>query len=158
VIDGKKCMGCGDCIVVCGTEAVQIQWNQNVPVFLECMMEYALGVIKPKQGKILFVNFINNISPMCDCMGHNDTPIVRDIGIVASLDPVAIDQASADLVNKEAALHNSCLTINTGPGEDKFRGLYPNVDWDIQLDYAEKLGIGTRNYTLEVLETKGLKR
>jgi uncharacterized Fe-S center protein len=157
VIDDKKCIGCGECIVVCATEAVQIRWNQSVPVFLEGMMEYAKGVIAPKKGKILYVNFINNISPMCDCVNHSDAPIVRDIGIVASLDPVAIDQASADLVNREPAFSGTCLKTNTGPGEDKFPGLYPGVDWDIQLDYAEKLGLGSRTYTLTVLKSKGLK-
>jgi uncharacterized Fe-S center protein len=156
-IDEKKCIGCGECIVVCATEAVQIRWNQSVPVFLEGMMEYALGVIREKKGKALYVNFINNISPMCDCVNHSDTPIVRDIGIVASLDPVALDQASADLVNREEAFKGSCLKTNTSPGEDKFRGLYPQVDWEIQLDYAEKLGIGKRDYTLKVLDTLGLK-
>lgn len=157
VINEETCIGCGECIVVCAVEAVQIRWNQSVPVFLEGMMEYAQGVIQAKKGKVLYVNFINNISPMCDCLGHNDTPIVRDIGIVASLDPVALDQASVDLVNREEAFAGSCLTVNTGPGEDKFRGLYPQVDWDIQLDYAEKLGMGSRSYTLEILKTKGLK-
>lgn len=157
VIDEKKCIGCGECIVVCAVEAVQIRWNQSVPVFLEGMMEYALGVIKEKKGKALYVNFINNISPMCDCVNHSDAPIVRDIGIVASLDPVAIDQASVDLVNREEAFKGSCLKTHTSPGEDKFKGLYPQVDWEIQLDYAEKLGLGKRNYTLKVLDTLGLK-
>lgn len=157
VIDETKCIGCGECIVVCAAEAVQIRWDQSVPVFLEGMMEYALGVIKEKKSKVLYVNFINNISPMCDCVNHSDTPIVRDIGIVASLDPVALDQASADLVNKEEAFKGSCLKTHTAAGEDKFKGLYPQVDWEIQLDYAEKLGLGKRAYTLKVLDTLGIK-
>ncbi|MCG2755756.1 MAG: 4Fe-4S ferredoxin, partial [Desulfobacteraceae bacterium] len=77
-----------------------------------------------------------------------DAPIVRDIGMVASKDPVAIDQASADLVNKEYALPGSCLKTNTKPGEDKFRALYPEVDWEIQLDYAEKIKLGSRTYEM----------
>lgn len=157
VIDSEKCIGCGECIVVCAEGAVQIKWNQSVPVFLEGMMEYASAVIKEKKGKALYVNFINNISPMCDCLNHNDTPVVRDIGIAASLDPVALDQASVDLVNKEAAFTDSCLKSHLGAGEDKFKGLYPDVDWEIQLEYAEKIGIGKRNYKLEFLDTLGLK-
>lgn len=157
VIDENLCIGCGECIVVCAVEAVQIRWNQSVPTFLEGMMEYAKAVIQEKKGKMLHVNVINNVSPMCDCVGHNDTPIVRDIGIAASLDPVALDQASVDLINREPAFAGSCLTVNTGAGEDKFKGLYPQVDWGIQLDYAEKLGLGSRDYTLETLKTKGLK-
>ena len=69
--------------------------------------------------------------------------------MVASQDPVAIDQASADLVNQETAVSGSCLTRNTGAGEDKFRGLYPEIDWPYQLEYAEKIGLGSREYTLE---------
>jgi uncharacterized protein len=111
-------------------------------------------VLKNKSNKALFVNFITDISPACDCYGHNDSPLVRDIGILASTDPVAIDQASVDLVNKESALPGSCLKENRGAGEDKFKGLYPYVDWTIQLDYAEQLGLGNRKYNLENLPPK----
>lgn len=149
VLDSKKCIGCGECIIVCPNEAIQIQWDQAIPVFLENMVEYTMGVLKGKEDKTLFLNFITNVSPACDCYGYNDAPIVRDIGIVASKDPVAIDQASVDLVNSEQALPDSCLKTNMASGEDKFRGVYPKVDWTIQLDYAEKLGLGSRSYELE---------
>jgi uncharacterized Fe-S center protein len=149
VLDSKKCIGCGECILVCPNEAIQIQWDQAIPVFLENMVEYTMGVLKGKEDKTLFLNFITNVSPACDCYGYNDAPIVRDIGIVASKDPVAIDQASVDLVNSEQALPDSCLKTNMASGEDKFRGVYPKVDWTIQLDYAEKIGLGSRSYELE---------
>ncbi|NOY70621.1 MAG: DUF362 domain-containing protein [Deltaproteobacteria bacterium] len=148
VIDGKKCIGCGECILICEQGAIQIQWSQSVPVFQESMVEYAAGVLKTKPNKSLFINFINQVSPGCDCLPYNDTPIVRDIGIAASLDPVAIDQACVDLVNNEPALPGSCLTTNTGPGEDKFKGVYPGIEWRTQLEYAEEIGLGTREYEL----------
>ncbi|MFZ5571957.1 MAG: DUF362 domain-containing protein [Thermodesulfobacteriota bacterium] len=148
VIDAGKCIGCGECILICPNEAIQIQWNQSVPVFLENMAEYTMGVLKGKRGRALFINFLTNISPACDCYSHNDTPIVRDIGILASKDPVAIDQASVDLVNRETALPGAALKTNTAAGEDKFKGIYPYVEWPHQLDYAESLGIGTRSYEL----------
>ncbi|MCP4352587.1 MAG: DUF362 domain-containing protein [Desulfobacterales bacterium] len=148
VINQKKCIGCGECILICPNSAIDIQWNQAIPVFMENMAEYTEGVLKDKQGKLLFLNFITGISPACDCNPFNDAPIVRDIGITASKDPVAIDQASVDLVNREHALPGSCLETNIKPGEDKFRGVYPNVDWSVQLEYAEKIGIGTREYEL----------
>ena len=88
------------------------------------------------------------ISPACDCYGHNDAPIVGDLGVMISTDPVAVDQASVDRVNGETALEGSCLTSHKKAGEDKFRGLYPEIDWTIQLDYGEKLGLGTREYEL----------
>ena len=67
---------------------------------------------------------------------------------MASVDPVAIDQASVDLVNRQKALEGTCLAANKNFGEDKFRGLYPKVDWTIQLEYAEKIGLGSREYEL----------
>jgi uncharacterized Fe-S center protein len=151
VIDPERCIGCGECILICPNHAVDAKLDQAVPVFLENMVEYTMGVLKNKAGKSLFLNFITNVSPACDCLPSNDAPIVRDIGVVAATDPVAIDQASADLVNREPALAGCCLKRNTADGEDKFRGLYPKVDWEIQLDYAEKLGLGTRDYRLRTI-------
>ncbi len=154
VLDSQKCIGCGECILICPNEAIQIQWNQSVPAFLENMVEYTLGVLKDKTGKTLFINFLTDISPACDCYGHNDAPIVRDIGILASKDPVAIDQASADLVNRESALPDAALKNNRAAGEDKFKGIYPYVDWPHQLAYAESLGLGSRDYELITVENK----
>ena len=115
------------------------------------MVEYTAGVLKNKAGKALFVNFITDVSPACDCYPANDAPIVKNIGIAASPDPVAIDQASVDLINAEPALAGTRLQVNTEPGGDKFRGLYPKVDWPLQLEYAEKLGLGSRAYELVTL-------
>lgn len=150
IIDPEKCIGCGECMLICANSAIQIEWNQTIPVFLEKMVEYTMGVLKDKEGKALFVNFITDISPACDCYPYNDAPIVRNIGIAASKDPVAIDQASVDLVNSEQSLPGSCLKSFLGPGEDKIKAVYPGVDWPIQLDYAEKIGIGSRSY--EIIE------
>jgi uncharacterized Fe-S center protein len=147
-IDPDRCVGCGECILICPQEAIQVQWNQSVSVFLENMVEYALGTVRGKESKCLYINFITNVSPACDCYGHNDAPIVRDIGVLASKDMVAIDQASADLVNREAASPGCCLKSNTEPGEDKFMGLYPKVDWQWLLTYAESIGLGSRSYEL----------
>ncbi|MBW1650164.1 MAG: DUF362 domain-containing protein [Deltaproteobacteria bacterium] len=147
-IDQTKCIGCGECIIICANDAVQIQWNQSIPIFLENMTEYTAGVLQNKKDKAFFINFIIDVSPACDCYGHNDAPIVQNIGILASKDPVAIDQASVDLVNKEQGLPNTCLKTNLASGEDKFKGIYPQVDWEIQLEYAEEIGLGYRNYEL----------
>jgi uncharacterized protein len=148
-INPEKCVGCGECIVVCPAGAVQIEWNQSVPTFLENMVEYTRGVLQDKKGKALFVNFITDVAPACDCFPYNDSPVVRDIGMLASTDPVALDQACVDLVNKEQALPGARLETNRGPGEDKIKGLYPYIDWEIQLDYAQQLGLGSRQYELK---------
>ena len=147
-IDPKKCIGCGECILTCPTGAVQIQWNETIPVFQKKMVEYAYGAVENKKGKGLCINFLTQISPACDCWGYSDTPIVNDIGILCSEDPVAIDQASVDLVNGQEGNRSSKLTKHWNVGEDKFRALYPKVDWSIQLAYGEEIGLGTREYEL----------
>lgn len=147
-IDEERCIGCGECLLICPNGSIELDYNQEIPAFLEGMVEYTAAVLKQKRGKALFVNFITDVSPACDCYGANDAPIVKNIGVVASLDPVAIDQASVDLVNGEQAFAHTRLETHLEPGGDKFKGLYPNVDWPIQLDYAEKIGLGTRAYNL----------
>jgi hypothetical protein len=147
-INLAQCIGCAECIMICPEGAIQIKWNETVEIFQEKMVEYVCGVIKIKENKCIFLNFIMNVSPACDCYSHSDRPIVPDIGILAALDPVAIDQASADLVNAEQGIENSALKYNHARGQDKFRDIYPQVDWEIQLNYAMQLGLGRREYEL----------
>ncbi|RJR40594.1 MAG: DUF362 domain-containing protein [Desulfobacteraceae bacterium] len=148
VIDQKKCIGCGECILICSNKAIDVNWNADAVLFQKKITEYACAALKNKQGRVLFLSFLTDISPACDCYGHNDAPIVPDIGILASTDPVAIDQASVDLVNRQAGLENSSLTENRASGEDKFGAVYPRVDWRVQIEHAAKLGMGTREYDL----------
>jgi uncharacterized Fe-S center protein len=148
VIDPAKCIGCGECILTCPTASVEVRWNKAIPIFQKRMVEYAYGAVLRKQTKALYVNFLTQISPACDCYGFSDIPIVNDIGMLSSEDPVAIDQASVDLVNREKGNRASKLTKHWEPGEDKFRALYPEVDWNVQLSYAEEIGLGIRSYEL----------
>jgi uncharacterized Fe-S center protein len=147
-INPEKCVGCGECILTCPTGAIQVQWNETIPIFQKKMVEHAYGAVQKKKGKVLCLNFLIQISPACDCYGYSETPIVNDIGILSSEDPVAIDQASVDSVNGEFGNRSSKLSKNWNPKEDKFRGLYPEVDWSIQLAYGEEIGLGTREYEL----------
>ncbi len=147
-IDPDKCVGCGECILICEQKAINVQWNADIPLFQKKMVEYTQAVLKNKKGKAAYLNFLTHISPACDCADFNDAPIVQDLGIMASTDPVAIDQASADMVNAQKISEHSCLSQVKDVGEDKFRALYPKVDWTIQLEYAETLGLGTRVYEL----------
>jgi hypothetical protein len=110
--------------------------------------------VSGKAGKLLFVNFITQVSPACDCYGYSDAPIVPDLGILASIDPVALDQACADLVIEARGLPNTALVHGHEPGGDKFRGVHPEIDWEVQLEHAEKLGMGRRQYQLVRLEPK----
>lgn len=134
-IDLSKCQGCGECVVTCPQQAIAIDWGNDAGKAQERIAEYALGAVKDKEGKTGFINFILNITPDCDCWGYSDASVVNDIGIVASVNPVAIDQASIDLVN-------------AGAKRDIFRELHSSVDWQVQLAHAEEIGLGTRSYEL----------
>lgn len=147
-IDGDKCIGCGECILVCPFKAIDIQWNESPDIFQKKMVEYAYAAIKGKKKKTVFLNFVLQVSPACDCYPHSDTAIVRDIGILASVDPVAIDTASCDFVNAEESLPHTAIKEHLHKNEDKWRAIYPSIDWNVQLDHAEKLGLGSREYTL----------
>lgn len=147
-INHKLCIGCAECTITCNNEAIAINWEEGAPGALqEKMVEYALALLKQKQGKAGFINFVMNVSPDCDCIPWNDTPIVPDIGILASLDPVALDQASVDLVNSAPGMADSKVARDVR-SHDKFRTVHRTVDWRVQLEYAESLGMGTRDYEL----------
>jgi uncharacterized Fe-S center protein len=145
-IDYDKCVGCGECIVTCPQQAMAISWDSPVEKVQERIVEYAYGAVKDKKGKCAFLNFMINITPDCDCWPYSDAAFVADVGIAASLDPVALDTACADLVNKAQAIDNTALAEKSAP--DKFRAIHPAVDWDAQLRYAEEVGLGSREYTL----------
>ncbi len=147
-IDAKICIGCGKCIIVCPEKTIHIQWDETTARLQEKTAEYAFGALKGKEGRAVFINFITQVSPSCDCYGHTDAPIVPDIGILASDDLVALDQACADMVNQQEGFKNSALVTGHEPGGDKFRGVHPEVDWEVQLVHAEKMGLGSRGYEL----------
>ena len=146
-IDQSKCIGCGECTVTCPSDAIEINWGFSSENAQEKIVEYAEGVLLPKKGKCGFITFITQVTPDCDCWAFSDAPVVRDIGILASRDPVALDQACADLVNQERILHGSRLA-GMDHAEDKFKALFPGVNWERQLEYAEEIGLGVREYEL----------
>ncbi len=147
VIDPEKCIGCGECNVACQHGSIDLgDWN-NYIALQERMVEYCYGILKGKRGKAGYMTFIMNVTPLCDCYDFNDAPIVPDIGILASKDIVAIDQAAADLVNRAPGMPDSRLKDARAPGTDKFRQIV-DADWTAQLRYAEELGLGERTYDL----------
>jgi uncharacterized Fe-S center protein len=157
IIAAEQCVGCGRCITVCEETAIKIQWNEAPALVMQKMAEYAMGALHGKAGKALFVNFVTQVSPACDCYGHSDAPIVPDLGILASLDPVALDQACADLVNGAQGFAGTALATGHAPGGDKFRGVHADIDWEVSLAHAEKLGMGSRRYELVRLEPQDPK-
>lgn len=132
----EDCTGCARCIAICPENAIGINWDETVENTQLKMAEYAFGVHKALKGRIIYLNLLINISPACDCYGGNDEAICSDIGFLASTDPVAIDQASYDLVLQKFG------------GKDPFVEIYPYLTPEIQLSHAEKIGLGNRKYEL----------
>ncbi len=141
-INEQRCTGCGECIQRCPTGAIGISWNQESLTFMNRMVEYALGASMATTIPV-YVNFLINISPDCDCMRNEGPPLVKDIGVLASSDPVAIDQASLDLVTAASPLDD-----NAAAGFDKFLKIRPDRDGNEQLRIGEKIGLGKREYRL----------
>jgi len=144
VIDKKNCIGCGECIGICPFNAIKIKWDAPIRSLVEKMVEYAYGAVFSKQ--VIYINFLTNISPQCDCYPFSDAPIVPDIGILLSNDPVAIDQASFDLVKGSEWTQNYNYSQRK---VDKFEMVNGGTFPEYQLDYAEKVGLGERKYELK---------
>jgi uncharacterized Fe-S center protein len=147
VIDHAKCVGCCQCVAVCQFQAARASEGSASRVCSERIAEYSEAIL---HGKPAFhVNFVMNVSPNCDCWANNDAPVVADIGIFASADPVALDQACVDAVNAAPAINGTVLTDKKYPGTgEKFGHVHPDTDWKFGLDHAERLGLGTRKYAL----------
>jgi uncharacterized protein len=147
-IEQSKCIGCFECMTVCPERAIDINWETEIPQFIERIVEYAYGAIKGKESHTGYMNFLTHITPDCDCVPWSDAPVVPDIGILASRDPVAIDAASFDLVNSQNGNPESMLQHNRHKGADKFKGLRENTDAYRQISYGEEIGLGSSEYEL----------
>ncbi|MBR3741312.1 MAG: 4Fe-4S binding protein, partial [Clostridia bacterium] len=150
-IDPDKCKGCGRCIGACAFDAIS-NVNGSANELLCCKMaEYTAAICA---GRPCFhISLIMDVSPNCDCHGENDAPILPNIGMLASFDPVALDQACADLCLAATPVSNSQLGDNLAkPGwkchHDHFMDSNPNIRWKETLEHGEKIGLGTRDYEL----------
>lgn len=147
-INPEICIGCGECMTVCPVKAIALDWRTDIKDFLERMTEYAFAAMHGKKDKLAFITFVASVTPLCDCVPWSDAPLVSDIGFLVSTDPVAIDQAALDLINKQVGLADSEYGKQISAGEDKFLALRPNVDGRHTLLYAEQIGMGSRQYEL----------
>lgn len=151
-IDAERCVGCGRCLGLCPTDAITpLEWGSVISLNKK-MAEYTAAIVDSKPH--FHISLIVDVSPYCDCHKENDIPIVPDIGMLASFDPVALDQACADLVNKAEPMPGSELYKNLQKdpegtcGHDHFHNTTPKSEWKTCLAHAEKLGVGTREYEL----------
>ena len=155
-IDHSKCVGCGRCIGVCPRDAVNPASDESFDILNYKIAEYSKAVL---DGRPHFhISLVVDVSPFCDCHAENDAPIVPDIGMFASFDPVALDVACADAVNSQTPFADSLLgeacekQEHADEHQDYFGIVSPNTNWKSCIAHAEKLGIGTSQY--ELIEVK----
>ncbi len=152
-IDHSKCVGCGRCLGICPTDAIRDASDSSNERLNYKIAEYSKAVL---DGRPHFhISLICDVSPNCDCHAENDAAIIPNVGMLASFDPVALDQACADLCNAQPALQNSQLGENLkgAPAKgDRFVLNHPDTDWRACLAHAEKIGIGSREYELITLK------
>jgi len=150
-VDTEHCVGCGRCLGACNFDAIAFN-NENANEVLNCKMaEYTKAVVDGRPS--FHISLIVDVSPNCDCHGENDAPILPNIGMFASFDPLALDQACVDACLAATPLPNSQLAENMKKADfvdhhDHFRNSTPESEWRSCLDHAEKIGLGSRSYEL----------
>lgn len=167
VVDGKavinenNCVGCGYCFCYCPRGAINCKWDEATTVMVEKVAEYTKAAIGDKPA--FHINFVTNVTKHCDCKPSNDVSLIPDIGMFASFDPVALDQACVDAINNSPIFEDSELgtaaleagevaengIIGAGEGHDVFGMVHPDTHWEAGLEHGVKLGLGTRNYELK---------
>ncbi len=129
-IDTKICIGCGECLCACKFDAVYVNWDEDMDVFCARMDEVAKFILSKFKNKF-FITFAFDITQECDCIStKNDKLVSKNIGILASQDPLALDKATTDLSTDEYHFF-------------KEHGAYRNM-----FEYAQKIGVGSLDYEL----------
>ena len=150
-IDHDRCVGCGRCIGVCNFDAIANHNDSANDDLCVKMAEYTKAVLAGRPH--FHINLVIDVSPYCECHAENDLPILPDVGMFASFDPVALDQACVDACNRAEPIPGSRLTdLCSAAGfhdrHDHFHNSMPETNWETTLAHAEKIGIGSRQYEL----------
>ncbi len=160
-IDHDKCVGCGRCIAICPKDAIRSANDESNDILNCKIAEYAKAVIDGRPN--FHISLVMNVSPCCDCHSENDYPIVPDVGMFASFDPVALDVACADAVNAMPVNEGSVLFDHlsydqpesctcAGCKDDHFKTVHPETNWRSCVEHGESIGIGQQAY--ELIEVK----
>jgi hypothetical protein len=151
-INHNECVGCGRCIGTCNFNAIRAAWDESNDVLNKKIAEYTWAVLHNRPH--FHISLVIDVAPFCDCHAENDVPIIPDVGMFASFDPVALDMACADMANRAPIISGSYLeeqaqkqTCNCGE-HDHFRIAHPETNWMVCVEHAEKLGIGIKAYEL----------
>ena len=150
-VNYENCVGCGRCIGACNFDAIHFAQDAACKELNCRMAEYTKAVVDGRPN--FHISLICDVSPTCDCHSGNDTPIIPDVGMFASFDPLALDQACVDACLRQTPLPGSQLTDEMArPGfhdrHDHFDNANPNTEYKTCLAHAEKIGLGSREYEL----------
>jgi len=151
--DYEKCKGCGRCIGACGYDAISFKNANSNEILCKKIAEYAYAVCNDRP--CFHISIVQDISPNCDCIDANDAAILPDVGMFASFDPVALDQACADACMKQTPLAHTHLTEQMDKGicqHDHFTNNHPDTNWQDTLQHAQEIGLGKRGYELVVIK------
>ena len=145
-IDWASCMGCGRCLDACPVKAIYHDNREACRLLNYKMAEYTKAIL---DGRPHFhISLVRDVSPYCDCYATNDLPIVPDVGMFASFDPVALDLACADAVNAQTPNPGSRLDKADRSQRDNLTASFPNTNWRSQISHAKKIGLGQDCYEL----------
>ena len=141
-----KCTGCGRCINVCPMHAIHADYA-IANELLNCKIaEYAKAVVDGRPS--FHIALAVDVSPCCDCHNFSDVPIVPNVGMFASFDPVALDTACADMINVQPVNPNSVIAHEHDHPHDHFTAAHPDTDWRAAVEHGEAIGLGTTHYEL----------
>ena len=144
-IDQNKCVGCGMCISACRFDAIFANLDEATEVVCEKMVEYAYAAIKDKAN--YHFSFAIDITPHCDCHGGNERYVVPDVGFFASADPVAIDNACAEMVNKQPIIQGTLA--DNDKNRDLFGKMNEITNWKSILEHGKQMKLGNPEYELK---------
>jgi hypothetical protein len=148
-INHDKCVGCGRCVGSCNYDAIN-PWNDQANDILNCKIaEYSYAVLKDRPN--FHISLVVDVSPNCDCHSENDIPLIPNVGMFASFDPVALDVACADAANRQPVMHGSLLSRMPQEHHDHFTNAHPDTNWISCIEHAVKIGLGSSDYELIVM-------
>lgn len=139
-----KCTGCGRCVGVCPVDAIRAEYDSANDELACKIAEYAKAVCDGRPN--FHIALALDVSPECDCHAYSDVPIVPNVGMFASFDPVALDTACADAINAQNPTPGSAAADD--PGHDHFAFAHPDTHWRAAVEHGEAIGFGTTNYEL----------